>query len=109
SVPIFEVAYSGWVLKLFGPLYFASNDGCHCMMMLSCPETHQREVCEWGNMVRTGSFSPDSDVADAVSPAACAQLLVETASSNARPRRKKTANHFVAPPLCGMLVMDWRL
>jgi hypothetical protein len=42
-----------------------------------------------------------------VSLAACAQLGVETASNNEKP--KKTASHFVAPPLCGNLVVDWRL
>src|ERR1019366_1711508 len=101
-VPIFDVACSATVRKLFGPLYFALNDRCHCMMTLSCPETHQRAVCECGNMVRTGSsgVDPDADsdvgsaVADALSPAACAQLLVGTASSNARP--KKIASPFVA-------------
>src|SRR5713101_5855248 len=107
SVPMFEVACSGWALKLFGPLYFASNDGCHCMMMLSCPETHQREVCECGNMVSTGSSGAESDVADAMPSAACAQLPVETASGNARPKR--TVSHLVGPTVCGMWVMDWRL
>src|SRR5260370_29375227 len=105
SVPIFDVACSATVRKLFGPLYLASNDGCHCMMMLSCPETHQREVCECGNMVSKGSSGGESDVADGVAPAACAQLLVVTASSDARP---KTVSHLVGSAVCGMWVMDWR-
>src|SRR5262249_51448036 len=55
SVATFDVACSACDRKLFGPLYWASNDGCHCAMMLSCPETHQRVVFECGNIVSAGS------------------------------------------------------
>src|SRR5579864_3259189 len=58
---MFDVACSARSRKLFGPLYFAGKDGCHCVMMLSWPDTHQGVFSECGNMVTavsSGAGSP---------------------------------------------------
>src|SRR5437879_5219036 len=65
-----DVACSASARKLFGPLYFASNNGCHCVTMFSCPEIHQRAVSEWGNMVNMGSSGGEPSADE--SPAPCA-------------------------------------
>src|SRR5690349_544455 len=65
-----DVACSASARKLFGPPYFASNDGCHCVTTFSCPEIHQRALCEWGSMVDMGSSGGEPS-ADG-SPARCA-------------------------------------
>src|SRR5450755_287245 len=79
---MFETAYSECVLKLFGPLYFASNDGCHCEMTFDCPETHQRAVCECGNIVSTGSSASGAAVSDEVED--CAKTRGAIAPSSKR-------------------------
>src|ERR1700687_4950998 len=57
KVATYEVAFSESARKLFGPLYFAWNAGCHWKTTFTCPEIQAGLVAGCGNTVGASSAS----------------------------------------------------